>query len=157
MTILQLLCSRRYCPANVPQLNCQLNYSAISSPLQNSTLDWLTAPTVFVIISRTDHKGNTILQLLSAYALPRERVYRAVGQKCPLFIRLPCSRCIATVVRAAIRTGDPSNFKGYRMLIASSPLPIVRTSKSSFVKASPMPNLSKHCFWTSVVWEFLLI
>jgi hypothetical protein len=39
MEILQLLRSRR-CPlANNPQLNCQLNYSAISSqpPLQNST------------------------------------------------------------------------------------------------------------------------
>jgi hypothetical protein len=38
MEILQLLCSRRYCPANIPQLNCQLNCSAISSqaPLQNS-------------------------------------------------------------------------------------------------------------------------
>jgi hypothetical protein len=41
--VLQLLCSRRYCPANIPQLNSQLNYSAISfqPPLQNSTLNWL--------------------------------------------------------------------------------------------------------------------
>jgi hypothetical protein len=39
MEILNLLWPRRYCPANIPQLNCQLNYSAISSepPLQNST------------------------------------------------------------------------------------------------------------------------
>jgi hypothetical protein len=43
MEIFQLLCSRRYCPANVSQLNCQLNYSAIyfQPPLQNSTLNWL--------------------------------------------------------------------------------------------------------------------
>jgi hypothetical protein len=34
MEILQLLCSRPYCPANIPQLNCQLNYSAISSAYQ---------------------------------------------------------------------------------------------------------------------------
>jgi hypothetical protein len=39
MDILQLLCSCRYCPANVPQLNC----SAISSQpaMQNSTLNRL--------------------------------------------------------------------------------------------------------------------
>jgi hypothetical protein len=43
MEIQQLLYSRRHCPANIPQLNCQLNYSAISSqsPLQNSTLNGL--------------------------------------------------------------------------------------------------------------------
>jgi hypothetical protein len=42
--IIQFLCSLR-CPlANNPQLNCQLNYTAIFSQpsLQNSTDNWLT-------------------------------------------------------------------------------------------------------------------
>jgi hypothetical protein len=39
MEILQLLCSRYYCLANILQMNCQLDYSTISSQtsLQNST------------------------------------------------------------------------------------------------------------------------
>jgi hypothetical protein len=43
MKILQLLCSRYYCPASIPQPNCQQNYSAISAqpPVQSSTLNWL--------------------------------------------------------------------------------------------------------------------
>jgi hypothetical protein len=50
LEILHLLCSRRCCPADMPQLVIPLTYSAISSqhPLQNSFI----APTVLVIISR---------------------------------------------------------------------------------------------------------
>jgi hypothetical protein len=52
MENLQLLCSGCYCPANIPQLKCQLNYITISSqpPLQNSTE--LNITTVLVISSR---------------------------------------------------------------------------------------------------------
>jgi hypothetical protein len=64
MEILQLLCSRCYCPANIPLLNCQFNYSAISSqaPLQNSTE--LIALTALVITSRhgphRKHRYSTV-------------------------------------------------------------------------------------------------
>jgi hypothetical protein len=48
----KLLCSRRYCPANIHKIVIPLNYSAISSqpPLQNSTE--LIAASVLVTTSR---------------------------------------------------------------------------------------------------------
>jgi hypothetical protein len=87
MEIRELLGSRRYCPANTPQLNCQLNYSAISfqPPLQNSTDLLLQLP--WLLLLGTDHIENPVL-LLRAYSLPRECAYRVVAKKRALFIRL---------------------------------------------------------------------
>jgi hypothetical protein len=78
MEILQLLCSRRYCPANISQLNCHLNYTAISyqPPLKNSTDLVLELE-----LLDTDHTENNNLLFLRAYSLPRERCYQAVAQK----------------------------------------------------------------------------
>jgi hypothetical protein len=68
MVILQLLCKRHYCPANIRQLNCLLNYSAITSqpPSQNTTdslfqLSWLYLG--------TDHIENNVILLLRPYLL----------------------------------------------------------------------------------------
>jgi hypothetical protein len=71
MDIFQLLCSS-HCPlANTPQLNCNLLFH----------LSWLKH-------LGTNHVENTILLLLHANSLPRERVYLAAAYKRLLFIRL---------------------------------------------------------------------
>jgi hypothetical protein len=101
MEILQLLWSWR-CPlANIPQLNCQVNYSAVSSqpPLQNLTdcsnchgynfLAWTTQKTpFFYCCACICCHGNVLIDLLSR------------NSRC--LFALPCSHCIATTVHGTI-------------------------------------------------------
>jgi hypothetical protein len=67
MEILQLLWSRRYCPANITQLN----YSVIFAqpPLQNSTLNWLDRSRClqFNPSARTSQKTQFLRCLFSCY------------------------------------------------------------------------------------------
>jgi hypothetical protein len=64
MEIFQLLCSCCYSLAYIPQLHCQLNYSAFSSqsPLQNSTDSMLQLSWLWLL--GTDYTENTVLLLL---------------------------------------------------------------------------------------------
>jgi hypothetical protein len=102
METLQPMCSRRYCPVNIPQLNCQLNFSAIcpqpQPPLQTST-DAFLKLSCLLLLGMDQRK---LFMLLRAYSFPRERVYRALPKTLPLFIRLSIRCCIATTIHTVI-------------------------------------------------------
>jgi hypothetical protein len=66
MKILQLLCSRRYCPSNIPQLNCN------PSCLQDNSSAWTTQKTQPLYCSRSVYRAhieNTVLVLSYACML----------------------------------------------------------------------------------------
>jgi hypothetical protein len=96
------MCSRRYCPMNIPQLNCQLSFSTIcpqpQPPLQKST-DAFLKLSCLLLLGMDKRK---LLMFLRAYSFARERVYRALPKKLSLFIRLSTKRCIATAIHAVI-------------------------------------------------------
>jgi hypothetical protein len=89
MEILQLLYSRRYCPANIPQLNSsQLNCMAIFSqlPLQSSIV--LVAPVLlFITILNGPHRKHPVSNIKAAVAW----IFVSAGTSLP-------SRCPETVV-----------------------------------------------------------
>jgi hypothetical protein len=103
MEIPQLLCSRRYCPANIPQLVIPLNYSAISShpSLQNSTE--LIAPNVLVIVSRhRPHRKHhsSIVAFVSELIYDKTQLFAGLARQsahgvqlyssCKYFLELLC-------------------------------------------------------------------
>jgi hypothetical protein len=112
MDILQLLCSRHYCPANIPQLDC----SSVSShpPLVqlNSQLTLcqltteLVAPVVFKVTPRQGpyrkHRSSIVACMFFATGTFLPNCSLLTGCITPLFIRLSRNNCIATAVHATI-------------------------------------------------------
>jgi hypothetical protein len=96
------MCSRRYCPVNIPQLNCQLIFSTICTqpqlPLQASTDAFLKLSCLLLL----GMDQRILLMFLRAYSFPREHVYRAIPRKLPLFIRLFTRCSIATAIHTLI-------------------------------------------------------
>jgi hypothetical protein len=70
------------------------------SPVQN----WLSSNFVPCLYHLgTDHIENTALLLLRSCLLLQERIYRAVAQKRPWYVRLSLGRWIATALHTTIR------------------------------------------------------
>jgi hypothetical protein len=61
----QLLCSRRDSPANIPQLNCQLNYGATSSHKGMVRSDMSKPALIFFLTARV-HTTKSTVKILAA-------------------------------------------------------------------------------------------
>jgi hypothetical protein len=77
MEILQLLCSRRYCPENIPQL-FEAFLAELSSQLTGSPQLSSLIPLCMDRVEITDSNSNS---LLNVHSSPRDRVYRSVTSK----------------------------------------------------------------------------